>query len=101
MRKLKANEENKTTLYLCSIYNDRPQTCRDYPWNHANQLFAECIFVDMEKERLITKAEALQTYTEKEISDYCVQCGRCCFFGPAACSKLKVIDNQATGHGEE
>jgi len=36
--------------FVCSIYSDRPQTCREYPWNGTNQLFAECIFVDKEKE---------------------------------------------------
>ena len=85
--------EDKPKLFLCSIYDDRPETCRKYPWNHANQLFAECIFVDVEQKRLKTMEEALQHHTESEISDYCVKCGACCFYGPAACSKLKVVDS--------
>ena len=77
--------------YMCSIYMERPGTCVNYPWNHANQLFAECIFVDMEKKELRTMEEQLELNTPQEISDYCVSCGRCCFFGPAKCSKLLVI----------
>lgn len=91
------------TQYLCSIYTDRPVTCREYPWNFANQIFAECIFVD-EKEspmRLRTREEQITLNTEKEISDYCVSCGRCCFFGPAACSKLRVVEGDEDEDGGE
>ena len=91
------------TRYLCSIYENRPETCREYPWNFANQIFAECIFVD-EKEtpmRLRTREEQLTLNTEKEISDYCVSCGRCCFFGPAACSKLRVVEGDEDEDGGE
>ncbi len=82
--------------YLCTIYENRPQACRSYPWNFANSIFAECIFVDETTTpmTLRTIEEQLKLNTEKEISDYCVQCGRCCFFGPAACSKLKVVDDE-------
>jgi hypothetical protein len=78
--------------FVCSIYSDRPQTCREYPWNGTNQLFAECIFVDKEKERLRTMEEQLKVNSLKEICDYCVECGQCCFFGPAQCPKLSVIE---------
>ena len=80
--------------YLCTIYDSRPEACRKYPWNFANSMFAECIFVDetVQPMRLRTIEEQLTINTEKEISDYCMECGRCCFFGPAACSKLKVIE---------
>ena len=91
------------TRYLCSIYENRPETCREYPWNFANQIFAECIFVD-EKEtpmRLRTREEQLTLNTEKEISVYCVSCGRCCFFGPAACSKLRVVEGNEGVGGED
>jgi len=83
--------KDKVDLFLCSIYEDRPETCRKYPWNHANQLFAECIFVDVEQNRLKTMEETLQQYTAAAISDYCVRCGACCFYGPAACSKLRIV----------
>ena len=81
----------KNTKYLCSIYNDRPEACVKYPWNHANQIFPECIFYDAENDKLRTNEEQLQLNTEQEISDYCVSCGRCCYFGPAKCSMLKVV----------
>ena len=84
----------KKTKFVCGIYGNRPATCKEYPWNFANRMFAECIFIDenVKPMRLRTLEEQLTLNTEKEISDYCVECGRCCHFGPAACSKLIVID---------
>lgn len=79
------------TKYLCTAYEDRPETCVKYPWNHANQIFPECIFYDAETQSLRTNEVQLKINTEQEISDYCVSCGRCCFFGPAKCSMLKVV----------
>ena len=81
---------DKKKLFLCSIYEERPEACRKYPWNHANQLFAECIFVDVDQQRLKTMEEMHMQYTDAQISDYCVRCGACCFYGPAACSKLRI-----------
>jgi len=93
--------QDKPKLFLCSIYDDRPETCRKYPWNHANQLFVECIFVDPKQNRLKTMEETLKQYTESEISDYCVKCGACCFYGPAACSKLRIVEeNKSTSRGD-
>ena len=83
--------------FLCSIYKDRPTTCKEYPWNHANRIFVECIFYDKEKQDLRSMDDQLKLNTIKEINDYCVSCGRCCFFGPAQCSKLTVVDH----HPEE
>jgi Fe-S-cluster containining protein len=80
--------------YVCSIYADRPETCVKYPWNDANQMFAECIFVDMENQKLRTMEEQLVINSSEEISNYCMDCGRCCFFGPAACSKLRVMSDE-------
>lgn len=80
-------------LFVCSIYDSRPDTCKGYPWNFANRMFKDCIFVDMENEKLRTMEEQLELNTKQEISDYCVKCGRCCFFGAAACSKLRVKDS--------
>tara|TARA_R100000808_G_scaffold24984_1_gene60165 strand:+ start:878 stop:1123 length:246 start_codon:yes stop_codon:yes gene_type:complete len=77
--------------FICSIYKERPETCRQYPWNGANQLFVDCIFIDTKKERLRTMEEQLQINTMEEIGNYCVNCGKCCFFGPAKCSKLEII----------
>jgi Fe-S-cluster containining protein len=82
------------TKYMCSIYENRPETCIKYPWNNANQIFAECIFLDKEEKQLRTMEEQLKLNSIKEISEYCVGCGRCCFFGPAACSKLLIIEDE-------
>ena len=78
--------------YICSIYKERPGTCVGYPWNFANQIFADCQFYDKEEKKLLSMDELKETKSEQEISDFCVGCGRCCFFGPAACSKLKIVD---------
>ena len=80
--------------YLCSIYDKRPIVCDKYPWNFANSIFAECIFVDETTTpmTLRTEEEQLKLNTEKEISDYCIGCGRCCYFGPAKCSMLRVVE---------
>ena len=80
------------TKYLCAIYESRPNSCREYPWNFSNSHFVDCIFVDAENKRLRTHEEQLEMNTEKEISDYCTECGACCYFGPAACVNLRVIE---------
>ena len=84
----------KKFKFVCSIYENRPEACQGYPWNFANSIFPECIFVDetVTPMRLRTIEEQLTINTEKEISKYCVDCGRCCHFGPAACSKLSVLE---------
>ena len=82
------------TKFKCSIYENRPQACKKYPWNNANQIFPECIFYDKESGALRTEGEQLKLNTQQEISDYCVSCGRCCFFGPAKCSMLMIIDEE-------
>lgn len=79
------------TKYMCSVYKNRPQACVEYPWNFANSHFEKCIFIDVENKKLRTMEEQLKLNTEKEISDYCVECGACCFYGPAKCSKLLII----------
>lgn len=79
------------TKYRCSAYEDRPQACIKYPWNHSNQIFPECIFYDAKSQSLRSNEEQLQLNTAQEISDYCVSCGRCCHFGPAACVMLEVV----------
>jgi Fe-S-cluster containining protein len=83
--------------YVCSIYKDRPSTCVGYPWNIANQIFPDCQFYKKDDDRLLSMEEVQADKTDEEISDYCVKCGRCCFFGPAACSKLRIISDDNEG----
>ena len=80
----------KKFKFVCSIYKARPEACKGYPWNHANQIFAECQFLNEEKSDLLTLEELEKIKSSEEIGEYCVECGKCCFFGPAACSKLVV-----------
>ena len=77
--------------YVCSVYKNRPVQCDEYPWNHANSIFKDCQFYDESDKRLLTMEELKKEKTEKEISDFCVSCGACCFYGPAACSKLLIL----------
>ena len=77
--------------YSCSIYKNRPATCVGYPWNFANQIFKDCQFYDDEEKKLLTMDDLKETKSEKEISDFCVSCGSCCFFGRTSCSKLQII----------
>jgi len=92
---LKDLDEN--IKYICSIYEKRPMTCVSYPWNFSNSIFRDCIFVDHDSKpvRLRTLEEQLAINTEQEINDYCISCGKCCFFGPAACSKLRIVKEGA------
>mgnify|MGYP005833714887 CR=1 FL=1 len=80
--------------YICSIYKNRPKTCDEYPWNIANQIFPDCQFYDKANEKLFTMEEVMTSKSEEDISDYCIQCGKCCFFGPAACSKLLILQDE-------
>ena len=81
----------KKTRYECSIYKTRPKTCIEYPWNLANQIFFDCQFLNEKKDDLLSMEDLLKVKTEEEIGEYCVGCGKCCFFGPAACSMLRIV----------
>ena len=77
--------------YVCSIYDSRPDSCIGYPWNMANQIFSDCQFLNESKDALLSNEELLEKKTQEDINDYCISCGKCCFFGPAKCSKLNVV----------
>lgn len=77
--------------YICSIYKDRPAACVGYPWNIANQIFSDCQFYSKEEDKLLTMEEVQATKSDEDISKFCIDCGKCCFFGPAACSKLQIL----------
>jgi len=80
--------------YLCSIYKNRPGACVGYPWNFANQIFEDCQFLNENKDELLSMEELQKTKSEEDISEFCVTCGKCCFFGTTSCSKLLVIDDE-------
>ncbi len=91
------SEDPSKLLYKCTVYDARPRECIEYPWNFANSIFRDCIFVEEKKEeepRLRTIEEQLEINTAGEISNYCISCGKCCFFGPAACSKLRITEGE-------
>ena len=59
----------------------------------ANQIFPDCQFYDKENNKLFTREEVQVVKSDEDINEYCIKCGQCCFFGPAACSKLMIIND--------
>lgn len=90
----------KKTRYECSIYKSRPKTCIEYPWNLANQIFFDCQFLNEKKDDLLSMEDLLKKKTEEEIGEYCVECGKCCFYGPAPCSQLNIIQIEEATPGD-
>ena len=86
------DDSKERVVYTCAVYATRPGACVEYPWNLANAIFKDCIFIDdtHEEPQLRTMKEQLEINTEQEISDFCMSCGKCCFIGPAACSQLRI-----------
>jgi Fe-S-cluster containining protein len=88
--------------YLCKIYKDRPQWCKDYPWGDGydeNDYHKGCQFFDHENNKLLSEEEVLKTKTKEEIEEACVSCGMCCNYWEngepiLACSALQAVDEQ-------
>ena len=84
--------------YLCKRYKDRPEWCRDYPWSESydkSDYHDDCQFYDAENEKLIPKEEVQKT--TKEMEDFCVSCGKCCYYWEKKkaifpCSALQVTE---------
>ena len=84
--------------YKCSIYKEEPEHCRDYPWNEANDLFPSCIFYNAETDTIITEETVLETKTKEELQEYCISCGKCCFYWEDGkpvipCSALEITED--------
>jgi hypothetical protein len=64
--------------FACSIYEQRPRACRDYPWADARVLFEECVFVA--DGRPISVEEAVEREGGADsVEEACQACGRCCY----------------------
>lgn len=85
----------KRRYKLCTIYDNRPDWCRDYPWNHGNEIFPDCQFLD-ENKNLRSYEEQLKIKTKEQIELYCAECGKCCMFWegkePMQCSALRYVE---------
>jgi len=84
-------------LHLCQVYKNRPECCRYYPWNDGNDIFEDCQFYNQETKELRTLEEQLKLNTQQEIEEFCIKCGRCCYYWENgrrihACSQLKVVE---------
>ena len=44
--------------------------------------------------------DLLKTKSEEDIGEYCVECGKCCFYGPAPCSQLNIIQIEEAKSGD-
>ena len=88
--------------YLCKIYEDRPDFCRDYPWGESydeSDYHEGCQFYDIETKKLISKEDLLKEKTAEEIENSCCSCGMCCNFWDRGkplfpCSALQVVDDK-------
>jgi uncharacterized cysteine cluster protein YcgN (CxxCxxCC family) len=63
--------------YACRIYEQRPAHCRKYPWEAAQILFEECVFVSDGK--IQTFDETVTQLGYEAVESKCRECGRCCF----------------------
>ena len=73
-------------MYECSIYEDRPQICRDFPTRETENLkYPSCTY----------------WFDVKGRHGECSRCGECCEFSRVftiehgRCPHLKEIDNKA------
>jgi hypothetical protein len=87
--------------FRCKIYEDRPEWCKGYPWNEANDIFPDCQFVFMQDETtyLLPEEQILKQRTTEEVEEYCLHCGKCCMYWEKGkcihyCSSLIVDEKQ-------
>ena len=69
-------------LFKCSIYKDRPQVCKDYPFDFPNddRYFEDCQYLEDGK---VTNEPLNKNGTKKTIEEqnqYCMECGMCCHY---------------------
>ena len=89
--------------YLCKIYEERPEWCKEYPWGEAYEEAdyhkEECQFYDTENGKLLSEEELLKQKTAAEIEESCCRCGCCCNYWEDGkplfpCSALQVVDEE-------
>lgn len=86
-------------LHICSIYPQRPIWCRDYPWDTFDDKFDDCQFVKLGTKELMSLEEVQKAKSNDDIRDYCLQCGKCCFYWEdgkplVKCSALNIVDKK-------
>jgi len=64
---------------------------------YGNDIFEDCQFYNQETKELRTLEEQLKLNTQQEIEEFCIKCGRCCYYWENgrrihACSQLKVVE---------
>jgi hypothetical protein len=65
------------SIHRCSRYSARPLACRKYPWEDAQVIFEDCVFVSGGE--LLTVAQAIESLGQKPVQEACMACGKCCF----------------------
>lgn len=88
--------------HLCQIYKTRPEWCVNYPWSvsyNESDYHDDCQFYDPKKRELVSADEVLKEKSQKELEEYCVECGKCCFYWYGGqqlhpCSALQIVDGR-------
>ena len=79
-------------IYHCMKYPDREEQCSEFPWADPEQVPEQCQW--MVDGKLVPEGELEKS--PKEIEDFCLLCGRCCFNWEDnhrihQCSGLRII----------
>lgn len=88
--------------YLCQIYQKRPEWCVDYPWSESYDkpdYHDDCQFYDPQKEELISADQVLKGKNQEELEEFCIECGKCCFYWHDGqplhpCGALQITDER-------
>ena len=61
--------------YICSIYKERPEICKAYPFEYPEDdfYFEDCQYMEDGKPHI-------PDTSIEEQNKYCIECGMCCFF---------------------
>src|SRR5690242_20464161 len=72
--------------FSCAVYEQRPTSCRDYPWRSSQVLFEDCIFVEQSVVRPAN--EVIAEIGLGAIEEACRTCGKCCYGWVATGARL-------------
>ena len=73
--------------HTCSIYKDRPEVCKVYPFEYPEDdfYFEDCQYMENGKPHM-------PDTSIEEQNKYCIECGMCCFFmTPMRMSHFKAV----------
>ncbi|GAB4511555.1 MAG: hypothetical protein Tsb0020_29370 [Haliangiales bacterium] len=68
----------EAVAFSCAIYDQRPVSCRTYPWSDAQILFPSCQFVE-DGQVVEFDAAVARLGSRAAVEEACQSCGRCCY----------------------